>query len=96
MTMSPMPTLSHHARKARRFAAFEHAGFAKNAMPLNMLKSLEKLQKLRLDGTKVTDQGLVHIMRMSGLEEIWLHETKTSRAGVEHLKSMLPRLKVFR
>lgn len=52
------------------------------------LKGLDKLQKLTLNGTKITDAGLEHLKGLAGLQKLYLVDTKVGDAGLEHLKGL--------
>jgi hypothetical protein len=49
------------------------------------LEGMPKLQRLRLDGTRITDHGLKHLVGLSNLTHLSLRDTEISDAGVEHL-----------
>jgi Leucine-rich repeat (LRR) protein len=46
---------------------------------------LTNLKRLRLSGTKITNNGLVHLRKLTGLEELSLDETKVTHEGLKHL-----------
>jgi Leucine-rich repeat (LRR) protein len=52
------------------------------------LKGLSALQKLTLNGTKITDAGLEQLKGLTGLQKLYLVDTKVTDAGLEHLKGM--------
>ena len=54
-----------------------------------------RLQKLNLQGTRVTDAGLAHLARMPRLEFLDLRDTQVTDAGLAHL-SALERLRSLR
>jgi hypothetical protein len=43
----------------------------------------------------VTDAGLVHLMALTSLKELWLPQTRVTGAGIAKLKGALPGLKVL-
>ena len=60
------------------------------------LKGLTKLEYLDLNGTKVTDAGLVHLEGLTKLEELHLVGTKVTDAGVKQLQQALPNCRISR
>jgi predicted Zn finger-like uncharacterized protein len=50
-------------------------------------KSGEVIQ-VRLDGTQITDKGLVHLNGLTSLETLYLSDTQVTDAGLEHLKDL--------
>jgi Leucine-rich repeat (LRR) protein len=52
------------------------------------VKGFEKLQKLTLNGTKITDAGLEHLKGLSNLQKLYLVDTKVTDVGLEHLKGL--------
>ena len=55
---------------------------------LDPLKSLTKVKKLSLNGTKITDAGLEKLKGLAALEKLYLVDTKITDAGLEHLKGL--------
>jgi hypothetical protein len=55
---------------------------------------LTSLQELFLDGTAVTDGGLVHLHGLTRLNMLRLTNTKVTDAGVAELQRALPNLLV--
>jgi hypothetical protein len=49
---------------------------------------------LWLTNTQVSDAGLVHLQRLSGLKEISLKDTLVTDKGVAELQRALPGLKI--
>ena len=60
------------------------------------LKGLTQLKWLRLDGTQVTDAGLVHLKGLRNLETLWLKDTNVTEAGVQELQKALPDCWIWR
>jgi len=61
------------------------------------LKELPGLKKLELTSCrKITDAGLVHLKGLTNLEELSLHDTKTTPAGIKSLQEALPDCKISR
>jgi hypothetical protein len=54
------------------------------------LKGLTKLETLDLNGTKITDAGLVHLKGMTKLWSLILTDTQVTYAGVADLKKASP------
>lgn len=50
--------------------------------------------ELNLDGTQVTDAGLVHLHGMKELGAVRLQRTKVTRDGARALAAALPRCRV--
>jgi hypothetical protein len=55
---------------------------------LASLKGLDKLQKLTLNNTKITDAGLEHVKGLAGLQKLYLVDTQVTDAGLERLKEL--------
>jgi hypothetical protein len=55
---------------------------------------LKNIEKLFLDGTAVTDGGLIHLKGLTGLQELRLANTNVTDAGVAELHRALPNLSV--
>ncbi|MBI83284.1 MAG: hypothetical protein CMJ81_08825 [Planctomycetaceae bacterium] len=49
---------------------------------------------LRLDGTRITDAGLVHLRGLTNLQWLGLRYTKVTPAGIARLKKELPHCQV--
>ncbi len=58
------------------------------------LAELAKLKVLKLDGTKIDDASLKHLARVSTLEELTVHTTAVTPAGLAKL-SALPNLQLL-
>ena len=54
------------------------------------LKTLPKLQELRLNMAKVTDAGIENLKAMSGLKVLNLYHTLVTEKGLAQLKAALP------
>src|SRR5262249_33110768 len=53
------------------------------------LKSVaDSLTGLDLDGTPITDEGLVHVAELKNLETLSLNRTRISDAGLQHLQGL--------
>ncbi|MBA4030878.1 MAG: hypothetical protein C0478_08305 [Planctomyces sp.] len=55
---------------------------------LAAIGNCRKLRYLRLDGTRVTDEGLKHLARLPGLESIHLRNTRITSQGARHLSDI--------
>jgi hypothetical protein len=55
---------------------------------LACLKGLDKLQKLTLNNTKITDAGLAHVEGLTSLQKLYLVDTGISDTGLERLKGL--------
>ena len=64
-------------------------------IPMDQAAHLMSRTGLSLAGTQVTDQGLVHLKQMKGLELFAIHGTKVTDSGVADLKKALPMLQVM-
>jgi hypothetical protein len=60
------------------------------------LKTLTALERLSLDETRVSDEGLAHLHGLTRLQYLSLWKTRVSDSGVNELKKSLPRVKVNR
>jgi hypothetical protein len=60
------------------------------------VKKLNRLMRLSLDETGVTDEGLKDLHGTTQLNYLSVWRTKVSDAGVDELKKQLPKLKVNR
>jgi hypothetical protein len=49
---------------------------------------MTRLKKLNLDHTGITDEGLKEISEWTNLEEVSIRWTKTTGAGLTHLKNL--------
>ena len=56
---------------------------------------LEKVTKLDLDTTKITDAGLKEVAKLKQLTLLGLVRTKVTKAGVAELKKALPKCRIF-
>ena len=57
---------------------------------------LEKVTRLDLAGTKITDAGLKEVAKMQNLTRLILNGTKITRAGANELRKALPNCKITR
>ncbi len=57
---------------------------------LGRLPRLPRIRRLDLNGTRVTDAGIVPLRGLTKLQWLWLSDTAVSDAGLAHLKG-LPR-----
>ena len=53
-----------------------------------------KLQYLGIDGTKITDAGLVHLKGLTNLQSLHIGGNKVTDAGVADLQKSLPNCKI--
>ena len=51
-------------------------------------------QFLRLDGTPITDAGLVHLRGLKQLETLSLEKTKVTPEGIKRLRTALPKVRI--
>ena len=51
---------------------------------------------LSLNGTRVTDAGLIHLSGLPELRQLWLLDTAVSEEGVRSLNEKLPKCGAFR
>ena len=54
------------------------------------LKKLSRLKLLRIDQTKVGDDGLDELKEMKGLQTVWVNRKTTTHEGRASLKQALP------
>ena len=59
------------------------------------LENLHRCQVLDLQGTNVTDQGLLHLYSLKHLQCLVLRKTKVSPEGVFRLQQSFPRLWIW-
>ena len=57
---------------------------------LEILRSLHQVKRVYLDGTQVTDAGLVHLQHFTDLEYLSLRETPVTEEAKERLRKRLP------
>jgi hypothetical protein len=50
------------------------------------------LRMLDIEGTQISDAGLVHLQRMKQLHSVNLSKTKATAAGINALRAAMPRL----
>jgi len=62
--------------------------FKVSADVLNQVKKLDRLQKLDLSGSNVTDAELVHLKDLASLQTLWLSKTQVTDDGLSHLKGL--------
>ena len=55
---------------------------------------LEKVTKLYLTGTKITDAGLKELAKCKQLRELYPRFSKVTKAGIAQLQKALPKCKV--
>ena len=48
------------------------------------------------NGSKVTDEGLVHLKGLAGLQSLFLGDTKVTAAGVKELQTAIPTCNIVR
>ena len=58
------------------------------------LKGLEKLERLVLGGTQITEVGLAHLRGLVHLRELSLKRTQVTDAGIAELQKALPNCKI--
>ena len=51
---------------------------------------MDKVTRLYLNGTKITDAGLKDLVKLKRLESLWLLGTKITVAGIAEFKKALP------
>ncbi len=52
---------------------------------------MPSLRQLILEGTDISDEGLAHLAKANGLNDLRVKNTKVTQAGVDRLKQVLPR-----
>jgi hypothetical protein len=52
------------------------------------LKALKNLKQLRLNGTDVCDDTLIHVAELTSLEDLWLNGTRITNEGMKHLVTL--------
>jgi hypothetical protein len=60
-----------------------------------LVASLRELRWLSLQGSKVTDQGLLQLTGLSKLERLDLEGSRVTRNGVRRIKAALPKVRVY-
>ena len=60
------------------------------------LEGLQGVQRLLLDGTGITDEGLKPLRRLAGLEHLNLTGTRVSDRGAADLSQALPKARIIR
>ena len=60
---------------------------ATDLSPLSQLHP-DDLQYLQLSGTRVTNAGLSHLGKLTGLKVLWLYDTPISDIGLVHLRGL--------
>ena len=55
---------------------------------------LEQLEWLKLDGTRVSDEGVALLARLKHLQIVSLYDTQATQHGVERLRQALPQTRV--
>jgi hypothetical protein len=61
---------------------------------LECVAALASLETLNLNGTRVTDKGLVHLYELGNLRQVLLYNTKVSDEGVQRLRQALPNCRI--
>ena len=61
---------------------------ATDLSPLSQLQP-DDLQYLQLSGTRVSNAGLSHLSKLTGLKVLWLYDTPISDAGLAHLHGLI-------
>ena len=62
---------------------------------LSCLKKFANLQTLYLDGTQITDAGLLHLKDLTKLKTLWLSGTHATDHGIAELRRALPNLTIY-
>jgi hypothetical protein len=55
---------------------------------------MRKIEQLWLDHIGVTDAGLVHPKKLTGLWQLWLYGTQVTHHGVDNLQKGLPNVMI--
>ena len=58
------------------------------------LAALTNLESLELNGTSVSDEGLIQLKAMTSLKSLYLPGAKVSQSGAQILQRALPRTKI--
>ena len=53
-------------------------------------------EKLNLNGTDITDVGLVHLKRLTRLKRLFIADTHVTDEGVRRLQEALPKCQIKR
>ena len=61
---------------------------------LVQLQAMQKLQRLWLDNTSVTDAAIGHLVKRRSLVEQHIRGTKITQDGIEQLQRSLPRCQI--
>jgi hypothetical protein len=56
---------------------------------------MSQLEELYLDGTDVTDAGLLQLKGLNRLEVLFIGRTQVTDAGIEKLQSALPKCSIY-
>jgi Leucine-rich repeat (LRR) protein len=56
---------------------------------------MANLEALNLQGTKLTDAGLVHLKGLANLQTLDLKGTQVTDAGVKSLQQQIPKVKII-
>ncbi len=88
------PDCLKHLQPIPRLRVLSLIGTSVGDSDLVHLRSLENLELLILTNTHVTDEGIVHFAALQKLRVVNLGGTKVTPAGRDHLKSLLPNVKI--
>jgi len=69
---------------------FDALGMDFSDEDLLKLTQLQNLYSIKLNGTRITDDGLFHLEKLTKLEYLSVSETQVTPAGVAKLKVALP------
>jgi hypothetical protein len=55
---------------------------------MDEIGKMKNLILLELDGTRITDAGLIHLRNLIKLKQLYLHRTRVTSDGMQHLKGL--------
>ncbi len=62
---------------------------------MKRLHGMKHLQKLWLNSTEVSDEGVAHLEKLKSLRELHISENKISETALRALRSALPRCRIL-
>jgi hypothetical protein len=65
-----------------------------NDNTLALLREQPYLTHLGIDGTSITDKGLLHLHSARNLQELWLRNTDVTQQGIQLLQTSLPNCRI--
>lgn len=74
--------------------SLNHTDLDDNGLAALAVLSKSKDLQVRLNGTEITDAGLLHLHRMTNVTELRIENTKVTEAGVVKLQKALPKCRI--